>query len=122
MEPLFSPSCQLVGWITPDAFVWDTQMNPVAFLAGENAWTMRTLAWLGPVQDLTCMDQSGKPVAWSSSGSVCSMGPPLRPITPLRPLNPLKPLKPLNPLQPLRPLTPLGGWSRMTFQQWLAGQ
>ena len=120
MIPLFDSESELVGWFDGELYVYDTDMNWVAFIAGDHAWSSETGEWLGPLHGLTFLDQAGKPVAWSTKQAPSGTLPPLRPLTPLMPLAPLTPLTPLTPLQPLQPLTPLGGWSDMTWQDWIS--
>ena len=119
MFPLFSPMCDLVGWVEPDEHIFDPSMQWVAYIAHGHAWSSATNNWLGPVHGLTCLDHHGHPVAWNDEDGPDGQMAAIKPLSPLRPLTPLKPLKPFSPLKPLRPLTPLGGWSKLTFSAWL---
>ncbi|MGV7032148.1 4-fold beta flower protein [Methylobacterium symbioticum] len=119
MEPLFSPACELVGWIGDDTFIFDLDLETVAFVADGHAWSMRSCVWLGPVDRLTCMDRQGRPVVWSWARAITSRGSPVKPGRPKRPLPPKRPLRPLNPHRPPTPLAPTSGWSRLTFTEWL---
>jgi len=44
---------------------------------------------------------------------------PSRPMSPMRPLPPKRPLRPRTPLPPPTPLPPGGGWSALTWSQWM---
>ena len=44
---------------------------------------------------------------------------PARPMNPRLPLHPKRPLRPRTPLPPPYPLQPAGGWSKLTWPQWL---
>ncbi|GJD51019.1 hypothetical protein OPKNFCMD_3770 [Methylobacterium crusticola] len=121
MEPLFSASCDLVGWITVGKAIWDNQMAYVAYIAGDHAWSSETDAWLGPVDGTTCMDRSGRPVAWSPARAVGGRSAPIAPARPMRPARPMTPMRPIAPRRPLFPATPGGGWSQLDFGAWLAG-
>ena len=77
--------------------------------------------WLGPVNGLTCLDTTGKPVAWAREQKVEGTLAPLRPLRALRALTPLRPLRPMTPLRPLTPLAPLGGWSGLEWPGWIGG-
>ena len=65
MKPLFSPRCDLLGWIDPGAAIFDTEMNYVAFVADGHAWSPLDCNWLGSVDVLTVFDRSGRAVAWN---------------------------------------------------------
>jgi hypothetical protein len=121
MNPLFSPSTDLVGWLNDDGFVYDLSMNPVAFVSEGHAFSYPNCSWLGSADGPTLRDKMGKPIAFNPGQAPGGTLPPLKPLNPLKPLKPLKPLRPLNPLKPLRPLTPLGGWSPLSFHTWLQG-
>jgi len=80
----------------------------IAFVEGGNIFNSTTLNWLGPYVDGSLIDTTGKPVAW------------LENTTPVGTFKPIKPFKPFDPFKPFKPFNPLGGWSNLTFKQWLA--
>lgn len=118
MTSIFDQHVNHVGWFD-GGNLFDLNLNWVAFHSSGYLFSSATLAWLGPFNNGSFLDQNGKPVAWVSGSSPSGSLKPLTPLRPLRPLTPLRPLNPLKPLRPLNPLTPLGGWSRMSWQQWL---
>ena len=117
---MFDKSCQLILWLDEDyENLFDLNLNWIAFNDSGNVFSSRDLRWLGVLEGTTLLDTKGKPVFWSDPGEVASSLTPMKPLKPLMPLRPLRPLKPLNPLKPLRPLTPLGGWSSLSYKEWL---
>lgn len=118
MTPVFDRNTNLVGWFNGTNF-FDLNLNWVAFESNGHVFSSRSLAWLGPLQNGSFQDQNGKAVAWLEGVSPSNSLKPLMPLRPLQPLLPLRPLRPLNPLKPLAPLTPLGGWSQLSWKQWL---
>lgn len=118
MTPIFDQNTIHVSWFDGEN-IFDLDLNWVAFNSNENIFSSSTLAWLGPLHEGSFLDKQGKAVAWLDGSSPSGTLKPLTPLRPLRPLTPLRPLRPLNPLRPLSPLTPLGGWSRLSWQQWL---
>jgi hypothetical protein len=120
MLPLFDQETELVGWLnTNDGNVFDTEMGWIAFVQNGHAWSAETGNWLGSVNGLTMLDQDGRPVAWSTKQAPQGTMKPPTPPPPMMPLTPLTPLNPLNPLQPMRPLIPIGGWSDMSWEEWI---
>lgn len=71
MEPLYDANVNLVGWIEPGHHIFDTNMNWLAYVAGDHAWSANGGNWCGPVVDATtCLDRSGRVVGVeSASGS-----------------------------------------------------
>jgi hypothetical protein len=118
MTPIYDANVQQVGWFDGE-YVFDLGMNWIAFHSSGDVFSSSTLKWLGPLDEGSFQDRDGKVVAWLADSQPCSSLRPLTPLRPLRPLSPLHPLTPLRPLQPLRPLNPLGGWSSVTWQNWL---
>ena len=57
------------------------------------------------------------PLPWIDGAAPAPTGMLSRPLTPIMPLTPLMPLM---PLQPLRLLTPVGGWSNLTWNNYVA--
>lgn len=119
MKAIYDANVQQVAWFDGEN-LFDLSLNWIAFQNDGHVFSSSTLNWLGPLDDGSFQDRSGKVVAWLSDSQPSSSLRPLTPLRPLRPLNPLRPLRPLRPLKPLRPLNPLGGWSSSSWQQWLA--
>jgi hypothetical protein len=118
LEPLFSRDCDLVGWLEPDRYVFDRETNYIAFIVDRQVWSTTGERWLGAANGLTLCDRAGRPVAWSkapvagtSAGTVHKH--------PMLPKRPMRPMRPLTPVRPLRPDAPRGGWSAMSFSDWL---
>ncbi len=119
MKPLFSPHCDLLGWIDPGSAIFDPEKNFVAFVAYGHAWSAVDCGWLGAVDVLTILDRSGRPVGWNPEhplSSFVGQGPVGRP---MRPKTPMRPKRPLQPVRPLAPRRPLSGWSPLSFDEWL---
>jgi len=118
MIPIFDRNTNLVAWFDGEN-IFDLRLNWVAFHSGGHFFSPFSLHWLGPFHDGSLLDQNGKPVAWLEGSSPIGTLRPLSPLSPLRPLQPLRPLTPLQPLRPLMPLVPLGGWSQLSWGEWL---
>jgi ribosomal protein S18 acetylase RimI-like enzyme len=114
--------------------LFDANLRPVAFFDGTylfdigNQWVAfhdrghvfaRSGRWLGPFKDGTCQDQDGLAVAWLAGSQPTTGMKPARPMNPRLPLHPRRPLRPRTPLPPPYPLQPAGGWSKLTWAQWL---
>ena len=120
MKGIFDKNCVLVGWIDQDSMmIFGTNLAWIAFSVKGNVFNTRC-NWLGAFVKGTFVDHNGHPVAWIDGATPVPTGMLSRPITPLRPLVPLMPLMPLRPLHPLRPLTPIGGWSKLTWNNYIA--
>ena len=87
MKPLFNKDCNLVGWIDPGNHIFDTNMNWVAYISNGHAWSVQNGNWLGPVNGFNCLDQTGKPVAWSPDQDIEGTMKPIRPMRPMRPMS-----------------------------------
>jgi hypothetical protein len=118
LESLFDYDSELVGWIDPGKYIYDADMNLIAFIYDEDIWSFETGSWLGKVAGLNCCDREGKVVAWNPGQEVENITKPAKPHKPLLPLKPAKPDKPPKPVQPFKPLKPLDGFSDLTFVQW----
>jgi hypothetical protein len=119
LTPLFSPGCDLVGWMQPHKFLFDADMAYVAFLTNGHAWSARSGLWLGPVIGSHVFDIEGRPVAWNPREPLRGVGKPLRPVNVVRAVSPVRPARPVMPPRPLAaPVLP-GGWSPLTFAEWL---
>lgn len=120
MIPLFSPSCELVGWLEPGEHIFNTDMGWGAYITQSHVWSARTGNWLGPILDNNCLDHTGKVVAFSEEGPVQNMmAAPLRPVRAVRAVRPVRPVRPVSPIRPIRPVRPLGGWSSLPWEAWM---
>lgn len=115
--PLFSSSCDHVGWLQPARFVFDTDMRFVAFITNGHAWSAISAAWIGPAVGHHLFDVDGRPVAWSPASPLRAIGAPLRPVNVVRPVSPVRPVRPVNPTRPIS--APMVPWSGLTFFEWL---
>ncbi len=116
MEPLFDMDCELVGWVDVGRNVFNLDLEWVAYISHDHAWSAETSNWMGPVRGTVCMDEAGHVVAWSpgtpvsgAKAAACSRAP-----------RPPRPPRPPGPPRPPRPSTPIGGWSQLSFAGWLA--
>ena len=114
--PLFDKDCDLVAWIHPGEHIFSVDMDWVAYLANDHAWSAENGNWLGPVNGLLCLDHGGHPVAWNPKESVKGSSAPSRPS---RAPRTSRPSRPSRPSSPSRPSTPSGGWSSMSFYAWV---
>jgi hypothetical protein len=119
LTPLFSPGCDLVGWMQPRKFLFDAEMTYVAFLASGHARSARSGRWIGPVIGAHVFDVDGRPVAWNPAEPLRGFGRPLRPVNVVRAVSPVRPPKPVAPPRPLTPPVLAGGWSPLSFAEWL---
>ncbi len=119
LKPLFSPACDLVGWIQPRRFVFDADIAYVAFIANGHAWSARTGIWIGPAAGSHIFDIDGRPVAWSPGEVLRGQARPLRPVNVVRAVSPVRPAKPLASATPVGAPRAQGGWSRHSFREWL---
>lgn len=119
MEALFGPDRRQVAWLQPGAFVFDLELNPVACLGNGHAWSFPDMEWLGPMDEVTPLDREGRPVAFHKDRQPQGRLRPSQPMRPMRPLPPRRPLRPPHPHTPAEPLPPFGGWSQLTFAEWL---
>jgi hypothetical protein len=117
---LFDKDCELVGWIYPGEHIFDIDMDWVAFISGNHAWSAESGDWLGAVKGLLCLDRQGKPVAWNPKERVAGTSVPSKPSRASRASKPSRPSKPSKPSRPSEPSTPNGGWSPLSFFGWLA--
>ena len=117
--PLFDRNCELIGWIEPGHHIFDTSMNWIAYISDGHAWSSTTGNWIGPVNGTTCLDTNGKVFAWNDASKVNGTIKPCRPVRAVRAVRPVRPVTPVRPIRPIHPITPIGGWSTMSFVQWL---
>ncbi len=122
LQPLFNSNCELVGWIDSGRrHIFDTEMNWVAFISNNNAWSTETGNWLGPVDGLTCLDHDGHVVAWNPSQVPHGKVHPIRPLKALIVIRPVRPKRPEHLVYPSHsPVTPTGGWSQISWYEWIS--
>ena len=124
LHPLFDPrECHLVAWISIGEFIFDLNMEPVAFIIAGRAFSMESGEWLGNVDVRTLLCRSGNVVAFNPDQGVnhkmepmVGIKPTMRPTIPPRPP---KPTKPMDPIVPNKPRTPKAGWSSLSFEAWI---
>jgi hypothetical protein len=63
VKPLFDSNCDLVGWIAPGQHIWDANMEMGGLHFRGPCMSADTGNWLGPVNGLVCLGQSGRVVA-----------------------------------------------------------
>ena len=107
LKPLFDRNCELIGWIEPGKHIFNCNMDWIAYISRGHAWSSETGNWIGPVNELVCLDTSGKVIAWSTGSTIRGSARPARPAHPAR------------PARPARPVTPVGGWSNLSINEWL---
>lgn len=119
LAALFDKDSDLVGWIEPNAHIFSTDMEWVAFVSNGHAWSAKSGDWLGPVKGLLCLDHSGRPVAWNPKEAVVGTSSPARPARAAKAAKPARPARPAKPARPARPATPSGGWAPASFFAWV---
>ena len=120
MIALFNSDCELVGWMKDKQdYIFDTQLNWVAYIKNGHVWSVSTGDWCGPLKGTNCLDQNGKIVAWNPTQQVQGSTRPITPVRAVRAVTPVQPVRPVQPVTPVRPVTPSGGWSPLTFIAWV---
>lgn len=118
MNAIFDKKCILVAWLYEDKYIFDKDMRWIGFIQDEYIFNNRC-RWLGGFYKHTVVDKAGKAIAWEEGYSPRSRLSLITPLIPLIPLTPLNPLTPLTPLTPLIPLVPQGGWSALSWDNFL---
>ena len=117
MTPIFNCDIRLVGFFD-GTYLFDLDNAWVAFLDRGNVFACDG-RWLGPLNDGTFQDHDGRAVGWlAGSRPATGMKPPA-PLNPKSPLHPKRPLRPRTPLPPQYPMQPGGGWSKLSWAQWM---
>ncbi|MCP1573603.1 hypothetical protein J2S30_001982 [Herbaspirillum rubrisubalbicans] len=119
MKAVFDKDANLVAWFD-DKNLFDINLSWVAFVVGGNVFSANRSTWLGPYDKGSFQDRTGKPVAWVQGTNPHGGMRPMTPMHPMRPMTPMRPMRPMTPMRPMRPMVPLGGWSTLTFAEWLA--
>ena len=117
MTPIFDAHVRLVGFFD-GAHLFDLANEWVAFHERGHVFA-RGGRWLGPLSQGTFQDQDGRAVAWLAGAQPATGMKPMRPMNPKLPLHPRRPLRPRTPLPPPAPRQPGGGWSALTWPQWM---
>jgi len=121
LQPLYDKSCSFVGYIEKGRYIFDADMNWTAHIVQNQGWSATTNEWLGPVNGLICLDRRGLVVSWGIGQKL--IGDPYnhrKPApAPRIPAPPQSYLRPIISTPPL-PAAPIGGWSALSFGQWLA--
>lgn len=110
LKPLFNKNSELVAWISPIQHIFNQNLEWVAYLSNSHAWSARTGNWLGPVHGVICLDSSGKVVAWNQEGNINGTA---------RPARPARAARSARPARPARPTRTVGGWSKLSFEEWI---
>lgn len=119
MTSLFDKDCNLVGWLKDYDHIFDINMVWVAYVKNGHVWSVKTGGWCGPINNNNCLDRDGKVVAWHPGESIRGSEKPVTPVKPVRPVKPVIPVRPVSPVRPVRPVTPIGGWSPVSFSNWV---
>lgn len=120
MVPLYNRDVRRVGWLDAESgHIFGTNMDWLAYVSDDHAWSASTGAWLGPMNVFNCLDRDGRVVAWTPAAPVESAAPTLPRGQPKKPPRPLTPPTPEPPLMPARPPVPQRGWSTRSWTTWL---
>ncbi|MBU3209463.1 4-fold beta flower protein [Clostridium algidicarnis] len=120
LEPLFDKRANFVGWLYNREHIFDTDLNWVAYINNGYAWSVKKLNWIGKLKNTNCLDRDGKVVAWNPDSPVIGgLSEVEEPLKSYKPLPPPKPLISEKPLKPPKAPKAIGGWSPLTFSQWL---
>jgi ribosomal protein S18 acetylase RimI-like enzyme len=117
MTPLFDAKLRTVAFFD-GTYLFDADNEWIAFAEHGHVFA-RGGRWLGAFKDGTCQDQDGQAVAFLAGSQPATGMKPARPMNPRLPLHPKRPLRPRMPLPPPYPLQPAGGWSKLSWAQWL---
>ncbi|MFL6627949.1 MAG: GNAT family N-acetyltransferase [Vitreoscilla sp.] len=117
MTPIFDAHVRLVGFFD-GLYLFDVANEWMAFHDRENVFAPGG-RWLGALKAGTFLDAEGRAVAWLAGARPTTGMRPQPPMNPKRPLPPKRPLRPRAPLPPPAPMLPGGGWSPLTWAQWL---
>ena len=119
LKPLFDKNSELIGWIEPGKHIFNHNMDWIAYISRGHAWSSKTGNWIGPVNDLVCLDTNGKVIAWSKGANIRGSVHPANPARATRAARPARPARPAMPARPAKPATPVGGWSNLSINEWL---
>jgi ribosomal protein S18 acetylase RimI-like enzyme len=117
MTPIFDADVRLVAFFD-GCYLFDLANDWIAFHDRGHVFA-RSGRWLGPLAGGTFQDEDGRAVAWLAGSQPTTGMKAGRPMNPKLPLRPKRPLRPRTPLPPPTPRQPGGGWSKLTWTQWL---
>ena len=114
MIAIFDKDTNLVGWLSDEKNnVFDTDMNWVAFICRDmSVWNVSKKSWVGHIYGSNIRDTSGKTIYWNPDTPVENTYAPYQPYTPYTPYTPYRPHK---------PYTPVGGWSDLSWNEFING-
>jgi len=118
--PLFDKDCEHAGWLDPGKYIYDADMNFIAFIINSNAWSVETGNWLGPVQGLLCYDTNGKLMFWNPKEKITGTVNAPRPSRQILSTKPQTPAKPAEPAKPAPPKCNANVWSDLSLWGWLS--
>ncbi len=119
MKAIFDKNNDLVGWLEEESYnVFDSKMVWIGFVKDSYFFDTKA-SWLGGFVSQNFVDKQGKPVAWIQNAKIQGSSALAVPMLPSIPLRPIKPIQPIRPIRPLRQITPLGGWSMMSWPQYI---
>ena len=117
MTPIFNADVRLVGFFD-GTYLFDVGNDWIAFHDRGHLFACGG-RWLGPLSHGTLQDPDGRAVAFLAGSTPSTGMKPVRPMHPKLPLHPKRPLRPRTPLPPPWPMQPGGGWSKLTWAQWM---
>ena len=118
MEPIFDRNCRLTAWMNPDTGeVFTLDRNFVAFVRGGGVFTPRS-HHLGYFLKGVFRDKHSKAVAFLRDAGISH---PALPATPAPPAMPATPAVPATPAIPAAPAAPAGGFSTLSWDEFLRG-
>lgn len=117
--PLYDRECNHIGWLLPERYIFDENMEWMAYLSHGHVWSSSSGNWMGPVNGAVCLDRDGKVIAWGPDSRISGMPKPARPARAARVARPARPARPSRPARPARPATPSSGWSDLSICEWI---
>jgi ribosomal protein S18 acetylase RimI-like enzyme len=117
MTPIFDAHHHLAAFFD-GTYLFDLDNEWLAFHDRGHVFSTAG-TWLGPLADGAFLDRDGRPVGWLAGAPRPCGATPSAPMNARRPMPPKRPLRPRTPLPPPRPLPPGGGWSALSWAQWI---
>jgi hypothetical protein len=123
MSPLFDKNTDLVGWLSDNSkHIFDTDMDWVAFIADDSSiWNVNSFSWMGHLYGKNIRDFDGKTLYWNPETPIQNTAKPFEPFRPFKPFAPFRPFRPFTPFRPFEPFEPMGGWSSLTWNDFVDG-
>lgn len=120
LDPLYDKKANFVGWLLEDRYVFNKDLEWVAYIYNNFVWATKTRVWIGELKGTNLLDRDGRIVAWSTSGPVVGgIGYAEAPLPIGPPIIPALPIIDDVPLNPGFAPEPAGEWSKLTFKAWL---